>query len=214
LRRAVTTAGDRPADPAAATLTRLEPRREIQGMLCKKLHHAAYRCRDARATVEFYTKVLGLRFTHAMGEDHVPSTGRYSPHIHIFFELEDGSNIAFFEVPKDPGDVKDRESPDWIQHFAFEVADVPTLLKAKDDLVAKGVKVVGPVNHDDFVLSIYFFDPSGHRLELAARTSTPEMDARFAEEAPKVLELWERTHDWSQREAVFGAKAGYARQPG
>src|SRR5256885_7323070 len=55
-------------------------------MLCKKLHHAAYRCKDAAETVRFYTEVLGLRFTHAMGEDHVPSTGQYSPHIHIFFE--------------------------------------------------------------------------------------------------------------------------------
>ncbi|WP_373851549.1 VOC family protein, partial [Delftia acidovorans] len=54
-------------------------------MLCKKLHHAAYRCKDAAETVRFYTEVLGLRFTHAMGEDHVPSTGQYSPHIHIFF---------------------------------------------------------------------------------------------------------------------------------
>ena len=60
-------------------------------MLCKKLHHAAFRCKDAKATVEFYTKVLGLKFAHAMGEDHVPSTGVYSPHIHIFFEMEDGA---------------------------------------------------------------------------------------------------------------------------
>jgi len=61
-------------------------------MLCKKLHHAAFRCRDAAETVDFYTRVLGLKFSHAMGEDHVPSTGRYSPHIHIFFEMEDGTS--------------------------------------------------------------------------------------------------------------------------
>jgi hypothetical protein len=45
----------------------------------------------------------------------------YSPHIHIFLEMEDGSSIGFFEVPKDPGNMKDLTSPDWIQHFAFEV---------------------------------------------------------------------------------------------
>ena len=93
-------------------------------MLCKKLHHAAFRCRDAEETVRFYTEVLGLKFSHAMGEDHVPSSGLYSPHIHIFFEMEDGSSIAFFECPKDPGNMKDAESPDWIQHFAFEVDSV------------------------------------------------------------------------------------------
>jgi glyoxylase I family protein len=183
-------------------------------MLCKKLHHAAFRCKDARETVEFYTSVLGLKFAHAMGEDHVPSTGRYSPHIHIFFEMEDGSSIAFFEVPKDPGNVKDLESPDWIQHFAFEVDSVETLLQARQDLEARGVKVVGPTNHDDFILSIYFFDPSGHRLELTTRTAAPERAADFEAEAPKVLAAWEQTHDWSRRAEVFGAAQGYARDRG
>jgi catechol 2,3-dioxygenase-like lactoylglutathione lyase family enzyme len=183
-------------------------------MLCKKLHHAAFRCTDAVATARFYTEVLGLKFAHAMGEDHVPSTGQYSPHVHIFFEMEDGSNIAFFECPRDPGNVKDKESPDWIQHFAFEVESPQVLMQAKADLEAKGIKVVGPTNHDDFILSIYFFDPSGHRLELTARTCAPERLKEFETEAPQVLKLWAETHDWSRREEVFGAKTGYARPVG
>ncbi|WP_395345791.1 VOC family protein [Variovorax sp. UC122_21] len=182
-------------------------------MLCKKLHHAAYRCRDARETTTFYTEVLGLKFSHAMGEDHVPSTGKYSPHVHIFFEMEDGSNIAFFECPRDPGNVKDMESPDWIQHFAFEVEDMEALLRAKADMQARGMTVVGPTNHDDFISSIYFFDPSGHRLELTTRTcrDTARLQS-FVEEAPQVLALWETTHDWSQRHTLFGGGTGYARQ--
>jgi hypothetical protein len=132
--------------------------------------------------------------------------------VHIFFEMEDGSNIAFFECPRDPGEVKDMASPDWIQHFAFEVESVEALLKAKADLEARGLKVVGPTNHDDFILSIYFFDPSGHRLELTTRTCPPERLKDFEEEAPSVLDLWAQTHDWSQREKVFGAKAGYVRR--
>jgi glyoxylase I family protein len=181
-------------------------------MLCKKLHHAAFRCKDARKTVEFYTKVLGLKFAHAMGEDHVPSTGKYSPHVHIFLEMEDGSAIAFFECPNDPGNMKDMESPDWIQHFAFEVESAEVLLKAKADMEAKGVKVIGPTNHDDFIESIYFFDPSGHRLELTVRTERdPKRIKQFEDEATKVLSLWDQTHDWSQREQVFGAKEGYSR---
>src|SRR5438876_5232840 len=141
-------------------------------MLCKKLHHAAFRCRDARETVDFYTRVLGLRFTHAMGEDHVPSTGRYSPHVHIFFEMEDGSHIAFFKCPNDEGEVSGRDplTPGWIQHFAVEVESVEVLHRARAELESKGLQVVGPTNHDDFIESIYFFDPSGHRLELTART--------------------------------------------
>ncbi|QGZ56877.1 VOC family protein [Paraburkholderia acidiphila] len=180
-------------------------------MLCKKLHHAAFRCKDAAETVKFYTEALGLKFSHAMGEDHVPSTGLYSPHIHIFFEMEDGSNIAFFECPRDPGNIKDLESPDWIQHFAFEVDSLDTVLKAKAELEAKGIKVVGPTNHDDFITSIYFFDPSGHRLELTTRTCDASRYQIFEEEAPVVLALWNQTHDWSQREKLYGSQTGYAR---
>ncbi|PRA42444.1 MULTISPECIES: VOC family protein [Pseudomonas] len=180
-------------------------------MLCKSLHHAAFRCQDARKTVEFYTDVLGLKFIHAMGEDHVPSTGAYSPHIHIFFQMEDGSCIAFFELPNDPGAVsgRDPQTPGWVQHFAFRVKDVETLLQAKADLESKGVEVLGPVNHDDFLLSIYFFDPSGHRLELGVHTATAEMDEAYELEAPAVLKHWDERHNWSERALIFGADHGY-----
>jgi len=183
-------------------------------MLCKKLHHAAFRCRDARETVEFYTNVLGLKFTHAMGEDHVPSTGKYSPHIHIFFEMEDGSHIAFFECPKDEGETsgRDPKTPSWVQHFAFEVENTDALMRARANLETKGLKIVGPTDHDDFITSIYFWDPSGHRLELTVRTCTdPARLQAYVEEAPQVLALWEKTHDWSRREAVFGSASGYQR---
>ena len=112
-------------------------------MLCKKLHHAAYRCRDAAETVRFYTEVLGLKFTHVMGDDHVPSTKEYSPHIHIFFQLEDGSHIAFFECPKSAGNMKDLEMPEWIQHFAFEVENLEVLRKAKKNIEIKGHRCRG-----------------------------------------------------------------------
>lgn len=185
-------------------------------MLCKKLHHAAFRCKDAAETVQFYTEVLGLKFAHAMGEDHVPSTGKYSPHIHIFFEMEDGSNIAFFECPQDEGEAsgRDARTPGWIQHFAFEVDSLETLEQARRGLLARGLQVVGPTNHDDFITSIYFFDPSGHRLELTVRTCDPRRYAQFEAQAPEVLALWNETHDWSQREKVFGAQTGYLRAPG
>lgn len=182
-------------------------------MLCKSLHHAAFRCKDARRTVEFYTQALGLKFIHAMGEDHVPSTGAYSPHIHVFLEMEDGSCIAFFELPRDKGEPsgRDAETPGWAQHFAFRVKDEATLLQAKARLEARGIEVLGPVNHDDFLLSIYFHDPSGHRLELGVNISTPERDAVFRKEAQAVLALWDQTHDWSRRAELYGAETGYRR---
>jgi catechol 2,3-dioxygenase-like lactoylglutathione lyase family enzyme len=159
-------------------------------MLCKKLHHAAFRCKSAVETTRFYRGVLGLKFSHAIAQALVPSTGQYSPHIHIFFEMEDGSSIAFFECPDEPGEVKDMASPAWIQHFAFQVQSPEVLQQAKAELEALGLQVLGPVNHGGFVLSIYFVDPSGHRLELTTPICAPEQLKDFETQAPLVLQHW------------------------
>jgi catechol 2,3-dioxygenase-like lactoylglutathione lyase family enzyme len=163
-------------------------------MLCKKLHHAAFRCKDAAATYHFYTGVLGLKLSHAIVQEVVPSTGQHCPHVHIFFEMQDGSSIAFFECPTAPGEVKDMASPAWIQHFAFQVENEGVLRQAKAELEHLGVQVIGPVNHDDYVLSIYFSDPSGHRLELTTQTCPPERLKEFEKRAPGILAEWTRRH--------------------
>jgi len=166
--------------------------------MLQKLHHVAYRCRDAAETVEFYSKVIGLKFAHAITNDHVPSTKAYSPHIHIFFEMADGSFIAFFEVPKSPPAQKDPNTPDWVQHLALEVKDEKVLLEAKKRLIEHGYEVVGPTDHD-MCLSIYFFDPSGHRMEMTVLTEEPGERKQFAEEAPAILQRWQerkRAENW------------------
>jgi glyoxylase I family protein len=158
----------------------------------QRLHHVAYRCKDAKETVEFYTKFLGMPFSIALADNRVPSTKEWSPHIHIFFEMQDGSSLAFFEVPEAPGMKLDPNTPEWVQHLAMKVADMDTLLDFKKKLEDGGVNVVGPTNHG-ICQSIYFFDPSGHRMELAVDTSTPKMMARLEKEALDVLDVWART---------------------
>ena len=157
--------------------------------MLKKLHHVAYRCRDAEETVDFYTRLLGLKFAHALSNDRVPSTREWSPHLHIFFEMADGSYIAFFEVPCSPPAQPDPNTPAWVQHLALEVADEKTLLEAKARLEAGGVEVIGVVDHG-FCGSIYFFDPSGHRLELSIRTDSEAARDEFADNADAVLRRW------------------------
>jgi catechol 2,3-dioxygenase-like lactoylglutathione lyase family enzyme len=76
--------------------------------MLQRLHHVAYRCLDAAETVDFYTNVIGLRFAHAISQDRVPSTQEFSPHLHIFFELGDGSYLAFFELGKAAQPQRDR----------------------------------------------------------------------------------------------------------
>jgi glyoxylase I family protein len=161
-------------------------------MLIKSLHHVAYRCKDAKKTAEFYTKALGLKYKMAVSADTVLSTGEYSPHFHLFFEMEDGSSVAFFEVPESPEMGFDPNTPDWVQHLALRVDSLEDLLAAKKRLEEMGVEVLGPADHR-ICLSIYFHDPSGHRLELTFPTETPEMTAAFHRAAPEMLEAWAKT---------------------
>ncbi len=104
--------------------------------------------------------------------------------------MGDGSYIAFFELAAAPPAQKDPNTPDWVQHLALEVDDVADLLASKSRLQAAGLHVVGPTDHG-FCQSIYFFDPSGHRLELTARSEQPEQRDHFAAAAQITLAAWQ-----------------------
>lgn len=43
-------------------------------MKIEKIHHVAYRCRDAKETVLWYQKMLNMDFVLAIAGDAVPST--------------------------------------------------------------------------------------------------------------------------------------------
>jgi len=158
----------------------------------RKIHHVAYRCRDAKETVEWYGKHLGMKLVLAIAEDQVPSTHEPDPYMHLFLDAGGGNVLAFFEIPKSPPMGRDVNTPPWVQHIAFEVGSVEELHAAKARLQAAGVEVIGPTDHTIFK-SIYFFDPNGHRLELAANTGTPDMYKRLDDVKWEMIEEWSRT---------------------
>jgi catechol 2,3-dioxygenase-like lactoylglutathione lyase family enzyme len=158
----------------------------------KRIHHVAYRCRDAAETVAWYQRTLGMTYTTAFAEDHVPSTGAYDPYMHVFLDCGGGNVLAFFELPNQPEMGKDPNTPAWVQHIAFEVESEADLLAAKAHLADLGIDVLGPTWHGIFK-SIYFFDPNGHRLELACNIGTPEQLAELKAVAPAMLEEWRLT---------------------
>jgi catechol 2,3-dioxygenase-like lactoylglutathione lyase family enzyme len=161
-------------------------------MNIKRIHHVAYRCRDARETVEFYRDVLGMDFTMAFSEDRVPSTKEPDPYMHVFLDAGMGNVLAFFELPTRAPMGRDENTPAWVQHIAFEVETLEVLLDAKARAEGHGLEVIGPTDHGLFK-SIYFFDPNGHRLELAVNTGTEEQLRMAREVAPAMLEEWSRT---------------------
>ncbi|MBL8338083.1 MAG: VOC family protein [Rhodoferax sp.] len=164
------------------------------------LHHVAYRCRDAEETRHFYEDLLGLPLVHVVREDHVGSTGEYCPFIHLFFEMTDGSSVAFFDLGDNQAVEPWPNTPRWVNHLALRVGSEAEVDEAKRRLEAAGVEVLGPALHGGFVRSIYFFDPNGIRLELTLTTSKQEELQRFHREARAACDTW--TRDKAARQAV------------
>ncbi len=158
-------------------------------MTLQRIHHVAYRCIDAKKTVEWYRDHLGMDFVLAIAEDHVPSTHAPDPYMHVFLDAGGGNVLAFFELPNSPTMGRDPNTPEWVQHIAFKLGSLDELMAAKTRLEAAGIAVLGPTNHAIFQ-SIYFFDPNGHRLELAADTATPEMSAQLDSVKWAMLNEW------------------------
>jgi len=170
-----------------------------------RIHHVAYRCKDAKQTVEWYVKNLGMDFVLAIAENQVPSTKAPDPYMHVFLDAGHGNVLAFFELPNAPDMGRDTNTPNWVQHLAFKVRTLEELHQYKDRLEANGIEVLGVTDHTIFH-SIYFFDPNGHRLEIACDTGTPEMYRQLDEVKWAMLEEWSQTKRAPQHAAWMHEK--------
>ena len=133
--------------------------------MIKGLHHNAYRCRDAEETRRFYEDFLGMKLACTL-EINESMTGRKTSTLHTFYEMGDGSYLAFFEAPDMPFDFKRQH--DYDLHIAVEVEEKdlqPMMAKGK----ARGIETRGVSDHG-FIHSIYFRDPNGYVIELTAKT--------------------------------------------
>ncbi len=157
--------------------------------MIKGLHHNAYRCRDSEETREFYEGFLGLPLANAF-EITESKTGRETSVLHSFYRLGDGSFLAFFEAPGRAFEFKDQH--DYDLHIALEV-DGATLQAMFEKGKAAGVETRGIADHG-FVHSIYFRDPNGYVIELAAPAdSSDESAAEGEKKAHDALTRWQET---------------------
>lgn len=153
------------------------------------LHHNAYRCRDAEETRAFYEGFLGLPLAHAF-EIKETKTGRETRVLHLFFEMDDGSFLAFFEAPGNPFEFKNQH--DYDLHIALQVAhdDLAIMLAAgkKAGHESRGIA------HHGFIDSIYFRDPNGYVIELTAPTpDAPDILTEGRQVARDVVNNWQAT---------------------
>lgn len=151
------------------------------------LHHNAYRCRDAEETRRFYEDFLGLPLACSLRRD-VTETGEPTPLLHIFFEMADGTYLAFFDLPEKPFDFIEHEPSDL--HIALEV-DHETLGAMMKKAESAGIPAFGPAQLE-YLKSIYFRDPNGYIIELTARTDGYDegMDPAL-NDARAILDRWQ-----------------------
>ncbi len=100
---------------AAATAAPPKPAKR-SGLTPVMLNHAAWVTHDVEATANFYMHIMGMELASTVYDDKAPSTGDDFPYFHIFFRMQDGSTIAFFEAPGLP------PRPE-ISHPAYEIFD-------------------------------------------------------------------------------------------
>ena len=155
--------------------------------MIKGLHHNAYRCRDSEATRQFYEQFLGLPLAGSL-EIGETKSGRQTQALHTFYQLGDGSFLAFFEVPDMAFEFKTQH--DYDLHIALEV-DRATL----DRMFAKGqasrIETRGVSDHR-FIDSIYFRDPNGYVIELTCKRDNHDtaMDPA-TNQARAILDRWQ-----------------------
>lgn len=155
--------------------------------MLRKLHHNAYRCRDSEETRRFYDDFLGLRLAGSL-EISETQTGRKTSVLHTFYEMDDGSYLAFFEDPETPFDFKPQR--DYDLHIALEV-DASVLEPMLEKGLAAGIETRGIADHQ-FIHSIYFRDPNGYVIELTARL--PNHDRAMdpdTNQARAILDRWQ-----------------------
>ena len=176
------------------------------GLTPRMLNHAAWVTQDVAATARFYTEILGMEIASTIVDDKVPSTGDAFPYFHIFFRMADGSTLAFFECPGLPPPAPaSHPAYDVFNHIALQAGDRDEILRWHAWLTKKGVEVLGPIDHKGLILSIYFHDPNGIRLEL---TTPLDRDwNRHTEQGYRDLARWVGT---KERAARAGANVSEA----
>lgn len=152
------------------------------------LHHAGYVTQDAAKTVDFYSRILGMEFVSTVMDDKVPSTGEDFPYLHLFFQMPDGSTLAFFESPSlGPPAPPSHPAYDVFNHTALDASSPAEVDAWATRLRENGIDVLGPIDHG-IIYSIYFHDPNGLRLEITTTTDPSWVD--HAADARRDLADW------------------------
>jgi catechol 2,3-dioxygenase-like lactoylglutathione lyase family enzyme len=135
------------------------------------LHHLALCTADMKSQIEFFTDKLGMELQALYWMHGVENTW------HGFLRLNDESSIAFVCNPEiegievqmgvtHAGNPGANSAAGTMQHLALKVKDHDEMMAMRDRLRAKGVPVLGPMDHG-MCVSMYFAGPENLSLELS-----------------------------------------------
>ena len=145
-------------------------------------HHVAFACKDLEATVRFYDELLGFPLVHTEVQGEAEHFMR-----HIFFDLGDGSSLAFFFL-KGMGEPENYKTdistgmdlPIWVNHVAFS-ADQTRYDQVKESMTRVNIEPVMEIDHD-WCHSVYYADPNGILVEFCMDTPGFESNPKLANE--------------------------------
>lgn len=157
-----------------------------------RLHHTAYVSKDLEATRAFYEDILGFPLVATWSEAD-PLFGAMRTYCHVFFELADGSALAFFQFATEDDDAlfNPELTPSPFRHIALKVT------KEAQDAIAKRLADSGWKPEGTYVLehgyctSLYTEDPNGMLLEFTYDTpGAEEINAQRRLDAHDTLKRW------------------------
>lgn len=132
-----------------------------------RLHHTALVTKDMEATRKFYEEIIGLKLATTFCESDM-LFGKERTYIHCFFEMADGSSLAFFQFA-DPEDQKEFGPEIPVSPFNHVALYVD---KETQKAIEKRIAAAGYKEPDTYILehgycrSVYVYDPNRMIVEL------------------------------------------------
>jgi glyoxylase I family protein len=174
----------------------------------RHIQHHAYACWDTEETRHFYEDILGMPLVATIVlEDPLRTDG--SMYCHTFFEIADGSVLAFFEHTSlfHPKGFTARSG--FHRNVALEVEGDAMVRQFKRKLDAAGVTNV--LMDHGVSLSLRFNDPNGLVLELMANIPTSleyERTSRASAHSDLQQWLYYRQNWWRNAAGMEGERVG------
>lgn len=124
------------------------------------VHHITLNGADRQTSIDFWEGVLGMPFVFEQPNLDEPDVN------HLYFDPGDGRLITIFTAEdRKPGGHRSGETPGAVHHLAFAVSPedfAATAQRLRDAGIGVAVRDRG------FMDSMYFREPLGHLIELAA----------------------------------------------